>query len=773
MRRRMLLLAGMLLAATIPAGCTRSYWRRAADQETYPIIAERMLLPAYDIGRTQLEPAPESRLFDPFDPDRPPKPPDDPVAARFMARPGGMKGARHWEKDGVASQIEPVGWEQALAPDEKGVVRLDQNKAVEIALLDSREYQTALEAVYLTALGLTLNRYEFDVRWFARNATTYTHFGSSGLPNETNTLQSDTNVGFKRSLAAGGQLLVDLANSLVFEYTGGTSVVRSNLAVALIQPLLRNAGRYVRLESLTQAERDLLYAVRDFARFRKSFWAQTAVQSGGYLDLLLSLQTLRNNQANEKRQEENYRLSNELFRGGRASVIEFDQYFQSLQAARLSVIDAEASLESALDSFKLRLGLPPRLKVELDDSLLDQFVFVDPGVEKLREELEAFQRERLKELDQPPSVKMLDGHFVELRRFVDKVSVALDKATADLKKWRARLDQPPRAGEDPEQRTRDRAAYEGLEKQLPDIAADLKKITTAIELHRKGVTDKTRKEAWEAVTTDVKNLLAQLDTIITLQTHARTYLIELPEVSVLESEALTFALENRLDLQNRLGLVTDAWRKVRVAANALRADLNVVTEANIATDPDHRNPFAFSAEASRYAVGLRFDAPLDRQAERNAYRASLIVYQRARRAYMLLSDQVEQQIRQDLRQLRRLRVSFEIARQQLLSAARQYENARLLLVGPRERRSANDTTTLNLLQALSTLLNARNALAASYINFEQQRIQLLLDLEALQLDQRGFPDASSRTATPVPRRDAPGSPAEAANASEPAATPAR
>ena len=209
----------------------------------------------------------------------------------------------------------------------------------------------------------------------------------------------NTNFGFARNFAAGGQLLVDFANNLTYEYTGGTHAVRSNAAISLIQPLLRNAGRRVRLESLTQAERDVLYSVRDFARFRKSFWASVAVGAGGgqfggggYLDLLQSVQNLRNAQVNLKQQEETYGLYYELFRGGRRSVVELDQFFQSLQQARLGVIEAELGLENALDGYKLQLGLPPRIPVELDDSLLDQFVLTDPSLEKLRDDLDKFQR---------------------------------------------------------------------------------------------------------------------------------------------------------------------------------------------------------------------------------------------------------------------------------------------------------------------------------------------------------------------------------------------
>ena len=161
--------------------------------------------------------------------------------------------------------------------------------------------------------------------------------------------------------------------------------------------------------------------------------------------------------------------------------------------------------------------------------------------------------------------------------------------------------------------------------------------------------------------------------------------------------------------------------------------------------PPRRAPTRWACSLTGRSIAL---------AERNVYRASLIAYQRARRDFMALSDTIELQVRRDLRQLDQLRVQFEISRQQLLSAARQFENARIILLGPRSRRSANDTTTLNLLQALETLVAARNGLAQNYINYEQQRVQLLLDLEALQLDPRGFPLRDSLQ-TQRPRRRPP------------------
>lgn len=724
------------------AGCTRAHYRQSADRETYPIIAERVVYPTYDIGRTQIDPDPQSRLADPFDPDHPPKPPDDPAAAGFMRFPGGMRGSRHWERDGVTDLIEPDGWQVILETNDAGTVRLDQNRAVEVALLNSREYQTVLEDVYLTALRLTLNRFEFDLQWFLTNSTSFTHFGSGGAPTETNTLVSNTNLGFSRNLAAGGQLFVDFANSFVVEFTGGNRRWSSNFLVSLVQPLLRGAGRQVRLEGLTQAERDVLYTVRDFARFRKRFWADIAISdggNGGYLGLLLGLQTIRNNESNLRRQEETYRLYNELFLGGRASAVELDQFFQSLQGARLDVIQSTTAFNNQLDTFKLRLGLPPRLPIELDDSLLGQFTLVDPEIEKLRDDLEAFQRARLSELDEVPAAADLQRHFAALQSFNDRAPNALARARADLAVWGQRLGRNADSQDDPEAAARALRTYENLVSQPPEIAKDLEAAQKAIAAHGAEVTEANRLAAWETLTSDAKGVLANVDSIIALQTQAKIHLIELPTSRMTEAAALDEAKSNRLDLQNRLGEVTDAWRKVTAAANALKADLDVVASANLGTDPDHLDPLNFASEASTYSLGLEFDGPLNRLAERNVYRASLIGFQRSRRNFMALSDQIELEVRRDLRLLNQLRVSFEISRQQLLSAARQFESARIVLLGPRDQRSANDTTTLNLLQALSALVAARNALAANYINYEQQRVQLLLDLEALQLDPRGFP----------------------------------
>ena len=144
---------------------------RSADREVYPILAERADAAGFATDRLELEPNPISRLADPTNPDRPPRPPDDPVAARYMERPNGMKGA-HWPNQHI-DWIEPPGWETGLPWGPDGKLKLDADRAFELALLHSREYQTALEQLYLAALALTLNRFEFQTRWFLTNFTSF------------------------------------------------------------------------------------------------------------------------------------------------------------------------------------------------------------------------------------------------------------------------------------------------------------------------------------------------------------------------------------------------------------------------------------------------------------------------------------------------------------------------------------------------------------------------------------------------------------------------
>ena len=317
---------------------------------------------------------------------------------------------------------------------------MTQDRAIEVAVLNSREYQTALETLYIAALNLTLNEFEFRMHWYGTNDSLLEQFGSSTT--ENNTLTSTSTLGFTRNLAAGGQLAADIANSLVFTFSGVDKLVaNSTIAATLTQPLLRGAGRWVRLDGLTQAERQVLYAVRTFARYRKQFYVNLDTLSGnGFLSLMLQVQTLRNFEANLKRQEENLRLHEAQQEAGIVNLIQVDQAFQGYQSAKLSLLTAQTNLEASLDSYKLALGLPPRLPVVLDESYLKPFELVDPALEKLQAEVDAFWA-RYREQEQLPPLADLRVGFTRLKGYQQQALHLLDSAAGELRSWQNQIGQ--------------------------------------------------------------------------------------------------------------------------------------------------------------------------------------------------------------------------------------------------------------------------------------------------------------------------------------------
>src|SRR5260370_9577875 len=116
-----------------------------------------------------------------------------------MRPPDGQHPPRSYHRDGDAAWIEDPSWRDRLMLDEDGFLVLSPEKAVELGLLHSREYQQALENLYTTALTLSLDRFDFSLHWFGRNNTAFTQFGS--LFAGPNTLNIANNLVSTRSFA--------------------------------------------------------------------------------------------------------------------------------------------------------------------------------------------------------------------------------------------------------------------------------------------------------------------------------------------------------------------------------------------------------------------------------------------------------------------------------------------------------------------------------------------------------------------------------------------
>jgi outer membrane protein TolC len=718
----------VLLLAGLVGGCTRAHYRRHADSEVYPAIKQRMTDPEWVLPRISVIPPPQSRLYDPYNPDHPPLPPDDPAAAPYMYRPNGMHGYRHWHRDGDAPWIEDPHWVETLPLSADGRLVLTPERAIELGMQNSREYQTAVEAVYTTGLTLALVRFAFYVHYFLTNDTTFEHFGSGA--DELNTLTTSSTVGFTKLFAAGGQLMAEYLNSFIFQFAGpDTFTAPSSFVFTFLQPLLRGGGRAFVLEPLVQAERNLLYAVRTFARFRETFVFDLLNQQTGFLFLLLQVQNIRNQEANLSSLEQSLRITEARLELGEVSRVQVDQIFQQVQQARVTLLQNQTTLENALDAYKLILGLPPTLPVTIDDALLGPFQLAAPALTDLQGELVRFFA-KYRELDKAPPLASLQDGFRQLKDYQARLLKLADQVGSEIDRWKRQLAEPDRE-QKKEAAAREQAAKELLSSEFAELRAEIAALARTLEQSAKDLREDKRTAGWEDLQKRARQTVTLADQLFVLQTQVRVYLLTLRVVKYDQDAAVQYAVTHRMDLMNQQGAVVDAWRQITVTANALRSDLNLMFNATIATLPTTMNPFDFRSSQSFYTVGFHFAAPLDREAEQNAYRLSLINYQVARRAYMALFDNIEVEVRRDLRSLETDRLSFEIARQSLTAAARGVEEVQeRLLTEP----AAGTTATLDTLNALNNLLTAKSTLITSWVSYESDRLQLLLDMDALQLD---------------------------------------
>jgi outer membrane protein TolC len=772
-----------MMVSLIFSGCSRQWYRHSADRDAKCLLESRQFDNRWDIPDRKVEPDPKSRLADIHDPDCGPLPPDDPAAHCYMDKPYGSKRRiEYWDRRGTGEMIDAEQWLQYLPYNEEGEVVLTKELAVDLALLHSREFQAQVEQLYLQALSLSQSRFAFDVQWAGGTGAT---LGLDGGESSPQSLTNPSRLSASRNFAAGGQLVVDLLNSVSYQFGGGESnFATGNLLFRLTQPLLRNAFRHVRTEGLTQSERNLLYSVRDFARFRRQFYLRIV---GQYLTLLSQSQQIRIIEENIRSLELNRDSAEVQLKLETISQNQVDQIFQNLQNGRIDLIRTTQSLQASQDQFKFTLGLPAKVKIKFDESFLDPFKLNSEDVEKLSADADELANSLRKfvRLNVAPksyieesykTIRKLHARAVELRPVVVK----------ELEKWKSKLESgiADQAGDSLETRFQ-RDLLSRTESQLAELEKGLAETLEEIEAAEKSLNEPAKKtkidrprpefarddpesppspeqsedarifdelskvldevavdgdeppevQAFNRLERLISNRLIQdINDLFVAQTKIRLFLIEINAVEIDEDVAVEIALRNRLDLMNDKARVVDRYRAVEIAADRLESDLNFTASADLRTDSNRDNGIRFDGEAARYSAGLQFDGPLNRLAERNAYRAAQISYQQQRRSYMASEDTIVNSIRQDLRSLSQNEFTFQTSRQQLIAATRQVEETRRQALSAEQRDSS---TTQDLLLALNGLRGARNGLISSWINYEVSRISLFIDLELLLLDESG------------------------------------
>jgi len=381
------MLRGVNLRVTVAAGlavlivgCRAGDYRRAADQVAYDLIAHKQ---AEALGRTE-----PFTIETPADTLRRRLLLDQhlPYAANASLSVGDIEPIKQWPDDDYLER-------QAIADDLVGSfateqpLRLTLTDALQIAAHQSREYQTQKENVFLTALQLDLERDAFRGTWTGVLEGLYDAQleREVALDDEGHTDRQTVagleygGVGelsqrFKNGLTFSGQIGLDLVSLLTQERLFSRGIFAD---VTMTMPLMRGSGKFVVTEPLTQAERDIVYALYEFERFQREFAVDVASE---YLTVLRQMDSVGNAEGNYRRLIASTRRARRLADAGKLSEVQVDQSRQDELRARDQWVSAQESFQRQLDSFKLRLGLPTDARIELDPGELDELATATQGV---------------------------------------------------------------------------------------------------------------------------------------------------------------------------------------------------------------------------------------------------------------------------------------------------------------------------------------------------------------------------------------------------------
>ncbi len=375
--------------ALLLAGCSAGHYRKSADREVYRLIQD------YDqavLGRTN-----QFSIATPY-------------------------------SDRLPDEILPAELIEERSATNRRVLNVQE--ALRLASLHSREYQTQREQLYLTALTLTGSKYNFRPQFAADSTATI-----QGTGDRAQTARVNSRVSVSQLLKTGGRLSLALGNDLLRYLTvrfapnpsGGSPITLGNdsaintLSVNLTQPLLRGFGKNdPTVEALTQAERNLVYAIRSFSLYQSQFAADVVQE---YFNLLAQKTNVRNNYTNYLRRVETTQYL-DARSVDRVRKSEVDDARNAELNARITYINSLAAYLSALDNFKLRLGIPIGDVVTLDDRDLREL----ESVGLLRTELDRDAAFRLAVQRHMDVLNTID-RFEDARR---KVRIAADQLRPGL-----------------------------------------------------------------------------------------------------------------------------------------------------------------------------------------------------------------------------------------------------------------------------------------------------------------------------------------------------
>ncbi len=348
-------LAGLCLLLAL-TGCTTNYYRKAADEAAYRAIK----------GKTPLVPDMDPRFT--------------------------IEQTNTLSLDGLSVASEAPKFLGLDGEREVGAHIVNLEQALNLAVTFNRSYQSRKEQLYLSGLALTLARHQFEplfsgeanVNYEVQTIQESTLDAITGLPVVSDNLAEQAKVTVGGTIGASwlirdvGRITTAFTADAIRFVTGDPRLTTSSqLSATFFRPLLRDAGFKAQSEALIQAERQLLYDLRDFTLFRKEFSVQIATAYYGVLGLR---DTARNNFLTLQSSRKNADRTRAMVQEGRITTADLGRLEQQELSAESSWINTVRGYKQALDTFKIQLGISVDAQIVLNEDDLRALQIRHPDI---------------------------------------------------------------------------------------------------------------------------------------------------------------------------------------------------------------------------------------------------------------------------------------------------------------------------------------------------------------------------------------------------------
>jgi outer membrane protein TolC len=375
-------------------GCSADDYRRDADLQVAPLLKDRKQTTLGYVPKTEVKsedvapPTKKSYAKIPTSPLAPAV--NSPMEPMKVEIPFGPLGPPAHPVNLLGDEDQTPGFQTAdlqresterlrLGPPAAGpeaVVQLDLFRSISYAVHNNRDYKSQMEDMYISTLGVLLQRHVFEPHPFATSELKYARGDGSPTtrPNGSERWKYDSaltateTVGLTQNLPMGGSITAQALMAFTDALNDNTDDGESGtIALSGTIPLLRGAGM-VNLEPLILSERQLVYQIRDFESFRRDFVVEIA---NDYFQLISKQQSIVNRRLKYISSSNLTTQTRELYGAGRINFLQVQQSLQTALQDENALVDAEQDYQDSLDKFKIELGMPIDQNLDVQGVELD------------------------------------------------------------------------------------------------------------------------------------------------------------------------------------------------------------------------------------------------------------------------------------------------------------------------------------------------------------------------------------------------------------------